>query len=131
MCFLLANQSIGAVRGDAFQGEHVGFQGQATAATGETRPHGRGGQGVISMQTNARNGQVVGAVQVEDTDEVMLITNAGTLIRTRVSEISVMGRNTQGVRVANVGEGEKLVGVERIEPMDETADDAAGDAPGD
>jgi DNA gyrase subunit A len=59
--------------------------------------HGRGGQGVIAMQTSTRNGAVVGAVQVRDGNEIMLITNAGTLVRTRVEEISLLGRNTQGV----------------------------------
>jgi len=76
--------------------------------------HGRGGQGIIAMQVNERNGPLVGAVQVVDDDEIMLISNMGTLIRTRVDEISVMGRNTQGVRLINVGADDKLVGVERI-----------------
>jgi DNA gyrase subunit A len=61
--------------------------------------HGRGGQGVISIQGSERNGDVVGAVLVEDEDEIMLISNGGTLVRTRINEISTMGRNTQGVRL--------------------------------
>jgi DNA gyrase subunit A len=77
--------------------------------------HGRGGQGVISIQITERNGAVVGSVLVRDEDEIMLISNAGTLVRTRVSEISSLGRNTQGVRLINVQNGEKLVGLERIE----------------
>ncbi|HID48005.1 MAG TPA: DNA gyrase subunit A, partial [Chromatiales bacterium] len=76
--------------------------------------HGRGGQGVISIQTTERNGQVTGAELVQDGDEVMLITTSGTLVRTRVDEIPVMGRNTQGVRLISLGEGEKLSGIERI-----------------
>jgi len=76
--------------------------------------HNRGGQGVISIQTSARNGQVVGATLVEDSDEIMLITDAGTLVRTRVEEISVVGRNAQGVTVIKLGSGEKVVGVDRI-----------------
>jgi len=76
--------------------------------------HGRGGQGVISIQGSGRNGDVVGAVLVQDEDEIMLISNAGTLVRTRVNEISTMGRNTQGVRLINLHGDEKLVGVERI-----------------
>jgi len=80
--------------------------------------HGRGGQGVISIQTSERNGAVVGAVLVDEEDEIMLISNAGTLVRTRVAEVSTMGRNAQGVRLIALGEGEKLVGLERI---DETA----------
>jgi len=76
--------------------------------------HGRGGQGVISIQSNQRNGPVVGAVQVQAEDEIMLITNAGTLVRTRVAEVPVLGRNTQGVKLINLSEGEKLVGIERV-----------------
>ncbi len=79
--------------------------------------HGRGGQGVISIQATERNGCVTGAVLVGDEDEIMLITNAGTLVRTRVEEVSVMGRNTQGVRLISLGEGEKLAGLERIESL--------------
>ena len=76
--------------------------------------HKRGGQGVISIQASERNGRVVGATLVSEGDEVMLITNAGTLVRTRVAEISRMGRNTQGVRLIRLGEGEKLVGIDAI-----------------
>ncbi|MGW8310710.1 MAG: DNA gyrase C-terminal beta-propeller domain-containing protein, partial [Thiogranum sp.] len=76
--------------------------------------HGRGGQGVISIQGSERNGGVVGAVLVRDEDEIMLISNGGTLVRTRVHEISSLGRNTQGVRLINLQNGEKLVGVERV-----------------
>ncbi|MCI0400146.1 MAG: DNA gyrase subunit A [Gammaproteobacteria bacterium] len=76
--------------------------------------HGRGGQGVISIQTTERNGQVVSALPVSDDDEVMLISDRGTLVRTPAAEISVMGRNTQGVKLISLGEGEKLASVERI-----------------
>ncbi|MHB8428807.1 MAG: DNA gyrase C-terminal beta-propeller domain-containing protein, partial [Acidiferrobacterales bacterium] len=76
--------------------------------------HGRGGQGVISIQVSERNGPVVSATLVRTDDEVMLITDGGTLIRTRVSEISVVGRNTLGVRLIELGEGEKLAGVEKV-----------------
>jgi DNA gyrase subunit A len=76
--------------------------------------HGRGGQGVISIQTTERNGPVVGAVLVRDEDEIMLISDSGTLVRTRVDEVSTMGRNTQGVRLIALSQGESLVGVERI-----------------
>jgi DNA gyrase subunit A len=88
--------------------------GKRTAVTDFPR-YGRGGQGVISIQTTERNGGVVGAVQVAEDDEIMLITNGGTLIRTGVEEISTLGRNTQGVRLIRLGEGERLVEVERIE----------------
>lgn len=86
--------------------------------------HGRGGQGVISIQTTERNGQVTGAELVQDGDEVMLITTSGTLVRTRVDEISVMGRNTQGVRLISLSEGEKLSGIERIVRIQEGEEEA-------
>jgi DNA gyrase subunit A len=95
--------------------------------------YGRGGQGVIAIQVNERNGQVVGAVPADDADEVMLISNGGTLVRTRVNEISVMGRNTQGVRLISLTDGETLVGIERvIDDGDDTealekADDVTGE----
>jgi DNA gyrase subunit A len=76
--------------------------------------HGRGGQGVVSIQVNERNGDVVGAVLVDEDNEIMLISDGGTLVRTRVKEISVMGRNTQGVTLIGLSEDEKLVGLERI-----------------
>ncbi len=76
---------------------------------------GRGGQGVISIQTTERNGRVVGAIQVAPDSEVMLISNAGTLVRTPAQDISIIGRNTQGVRLIRLAEGEILVGVDRIE----------------
>lgn len=79
---------------------------------------GRGGQGVIAMVTNDRNGELVGAVQVTDGDEIMLISDQGTLVRTRVDEISVLGRNTQGVTLIKLAENEHLVGVERIEEIE-------------
>ncbi len=80
--------------------------------------HGRGGQGVIAIQTTERNGDVVGAVLVQEEDEIMLITDGGTLVRTRVAEVSVMGRNTQGVRLIKLDKGERLVGLERIVELD-------------
>jgi DNA gyrase subunit A len=80
--------------------------------------HGRGGQGVIAIQTSERNGAVIGAVLVEDHDEVMLISTGGVLIRTAVAQIREMGRSTQGVTLISLGEGEKLAGVERIEERD-------------
>jgi DNA gyrase subunit A len=75
---------------------------------------GRGGVGVISIQTTDRNGKVVGAVVVKEDDEIMLISNQGTLIRTPVVQVSVVGRNTQGVRLVTMGEGESLASLERI-----------------
>ncbi len=78
------------------------------------RETGRGGQGVIAIRVTSRNGKVVAATQVFEQDEVLLISNQGTLVRTRVEEISVIGRNTQGVRLIQLAEGETLVGLEAI-----------------
>lgn len=83
----------------------------------EYRITGRGGQGVISIQVTERNGKVVRAAQVSDTDEVMLITDQGTLVRFKVNELSIIGRNTQGVRLINVVSGERVVGMQRIEEI--------------
>jgi len=89
--------------------------------------HGRGGQGVIALQTTDRNGATVAALQVTKGQEVMLISSTGTLVRTPVDEISVVGRNTQGVRLIRLGEGERLVGIERI---DESLEGAAAEGEG-
>jgi DNA gyrase subunit A len=78
---------------------------------------GRGGQGVICIQTTERNGRLVGALQVAPEDELMLITSTGTLVRTPVADISTMGRNTQGVRLIRLDETDRLVGISRVEPM--------------
>jgi DNA gyrase subunit A len=80
---------------------------------------GRGGQGVIAIQTTDRNGNTVGAIQVADEDEIMLISSNGTLVRTGVSDISIMGRNTQGVRLIRVASNQRLVGLARIESIEE------------
>ncbi len=79
---------------------------------------GRGGMGVIAIKTSDRNGNQVGAVLVEESDEVMLITDGGTLVRTPVGDVPVMGRDTQGVRMIRVGDEERLIGIERIEALD-------------
>ena len=81
---------------------------------------GRGGVGVISIQTTERNGRVVGAVAVDDDDEIMLISNQGKLIRTSVNDVSVMGRNTQGVRLVSLNGDESLASLERIVEYKET-----------
>ena len=87
--------------------------GKCTPAS-EYRQQGRAGQGLISIRTSRRNGAVIGADLVEETDELMLITDGGKLVRTRVSEVSVLGRNTQGVKLISLSSGERLVGLERI-----------------
>jgi len=84
--------------------------------------HNRGGQGVIALQTSERNGATVAALQVESGHELMLISSTGTLVRTPVRDISVVGRNTQGVRLIRLAEGERLTGIERVEALDGTLD---------
>jgi DNA gyrase subunit A len=91
--------------------------------------HGRGGQGVIALQTSDRNGTTVAALQVVRGQEIMLISSTGTLVRTAVDEISVLGRNTQGVRLIRLAEGERLVGIERVEGLDSSVAGAADDVP--
>lgn len=85
----------------------------------EYRVSGRGGQGVISIQVTERNGKVVRSLQVTDNDEAMLITDKGTLVRFKVNELSVIGRNTQGVRLINVSSGETVVGMQKIVDLGE------------
>jgi DNA gyrase subunit A len=85
----------------------------------EYTKHGRGGQGLIAIQASDRNGRLVGAVLVEDSDQVMLISTRGVLIRTEVAQIREQGRSTQGVTLIALGESEKLAGLERIEEKDE------------
>jgi len=80
---------------------------------------GRGGKGVISIKTSDRNGAQVGAIMVEDEDEIMLITDGGTLVRTRVADVSIMGRDTQGVTMIRLSKQEKLIGIARVESLDD------------
>jgi DNA gyrase subunit A len=101
--------------------------GKRTEAS-EFPTKGRGTQGVIAMQTSERNGDLVGAVQVFDGDQLMLISDQGTLVRTRTDEISVLSRNTQGVRVIRLKEDEHLVSVERIAESED--EDSATDSDG-
>jgi DNA gyrase subunit A len=84
-------------------------------AMAEFPRRGRGGQGVIAMVSNERNGKLVGAVQVLESEEIMLISDQGTLVRTRVSEVSSLGRNTQGVTLIKLAKDETLVGLERVQ----------------
>ena len=110
--------------------------GKRTPITEYTR-HGRGSQGMIAIQTSARNGNVVAATLVESTDEIMLITTGGVLIRTRVAEIREMSRATQGVTLINLGPDEKLAGLQKIVDSEDAilgaatgADEANGDDSG-
>jgi len=92
--------------------------GKRTAIS-EFPEYKRGGQGVIAMVSNERNGRLVGAVQVLDGEEIMLISDQGTLVRTRVDEVSSLGRNTQGVTLIKLASDEKLVGLERVQEPSE------------
>lgn len=93
----------------------------------EHRLTGRGGQGVVAIKTSERNGRVVGAVQVFPGDEIMLISDRGTLVRTRVDEIRLAGRNSQGVRLIRLGQDEKLVGLQRVEDAGNVEEDITQD----
>jgi DNA gyrase subunit A len=92
--------------------------GKRTAIS-EFPEYKRGGQGVIAMVSNDRNGRLVGAVQVLDGEEIMLISDQGTLVRTRVDEVSSLGRNTQGVTLIKLASDETLVGLERVQEPSE------------
>jgi DNA gyrase subunit A len=87
--------------------------------------HGRGGQGVIALQTTERNGSTVAALQVNTDQEIMLISSSGTLVRTPVAQVSIVGRNTQGVRLIRLDDGERLAGVEGIGLLAGEADESA------
>src|SRR5690606_33237748 len=92
--------------------------------------HGRGGQGVIALQTTERNGETVAALQVSQTQELMMISSNGTLVRTPVSDVSVQGRNTQGVRLIRLDAGDRLTGVEAVESLAEEEGAASADEAG-
>lgn len=96
--------------------------GKRTAAE-QFSKQGRGGQGVIAIQVSERNGGVVGAIQVNETDEAMLITDAGILVRIKIRDVSVLGRNTQGVRLIRLSEGERVSQLARIEADHEAEED--------
>ncbi|MDP1758073.1 MAG: DNA gyrase C-terminal beta-propeller domain-containing protein, partial [Pseudohongiella sp.] len=83
--------------------------------------YGRGGQGVIAMQTSERNGTLVGAVQVIEGEQIMLISDRGTMVRTRVDEIPTLSRNTQGVRLIRLKNDEALVGIQTVAEAEEVA----------
>lgn len=92
--------------------------GKRTLINDYTR-HGRGTKGMISIQTSERNGKVVSALLVNDDDEIILLNSAGKLVRTRVNEIRVLGRNTQGVRLISMDPGVTVIGVERVTENDD------------
>jgi len=130
-------RGIGLREGDSVVGMEILFPG-ATVLTVTEKGYGkrtpledyrlqrRGGQGIITIRTSARNGPVVAVAQVVDDDEVMLITDAGKVLRARVSGISTMGRATQGVRIMNLGADEKLVSMARLAERDDGDPEAGG-----
>jgi DNA gyrase subunit A len=101
--------------------------GKRTAVEDHPR-QGRGGQGVIGIQTSERNGALIAAIQVTSEDDIMLITDGGSLVRTSAGEISTLGRSTQGVRLIRPREDEKLVGLERIQPEEDDGEAQEGAA---
>jgi len=111
--------------GHVLTGSAAGYGKRSPLA--EFPVHGRGGQGVIALQTSDRNGDTVAALQVMPEQEIMLISSTGALVRTAVDEISVQGRNTQGVRLIRLGEGERLAGIGRVESLDTGEEEAAAE----
>jgi DNA gyrase subunit A len=99
--------------GDILTASENGF-GKRTGQSEYPRK-GRGTQGVIALQTSDRNGALVGAIQLTEQHEILLISDQGTLVRTRASEVSQVGRNTQGVTLMRVAGDEKLIAVERLD----------------
>src|SRR5207344_2159808 len=106
--------------GDILTASENGF-GKRTSQSEYPRK-GRGTQGVIAIQTSERNGNLVGAIQLTEQNEILLISDQGTLVRTRASEVSQVGRNTQGVTLMRVAEGEKLIAVESLDLAEVEAD---------
>ena len=123
---------IVAEQGDILAATARGY-GKRTALS-EFPRKGRGTQGVIAIQCSERNGPLVTVVQVQSEQGLMLISDRGTLVRTRVAEVSQLGRNTQGVMLIRLAAEESLVGAVPLTPEDEpdqtTADAAASPAPG-
>jgi len=115
--------------GDILTACENGF-GKRTPVT-EYPTKGRGIQGVIAIQTTGRNGPLVGALQLTEEHEILLISDRGTMVRTRASEVSQVGRNTQGVTLMRVGDGERLIAVERVEALgEEDEGEGAGEGEG-
>ena len=110
--------------GDILTASENGF-GKRTAVS-EFPRKGRGTQGVIAMQTSDRNGELVGAIQLTEQHEILLISDQGTLVRTRAAEVSQVGRNTQGVTLMRVAEDEKLIAVERVDVRLPSGNSVAG-----
>ncbi len=114
-----------AADGDILFASEHGY-GKRTAVEDFPR-QGRGGQGVIGIRTSTRNGNTVGALSVAETDDLMLISAGGTLVRIAAAEVSVLGRNTQGVRLIRLGDGDRLVGIARLAAEEEEDDGDGGE----
>lgn len=140
-------RSAGGVRGISIDGDDevvslVVLSPEATILTVSERGQGkrsdleeyrlqsRGGKGIITMKVSDRTGGVVGVVQVDEADEVMLVTDRGRLIRMKVDEMRVIGRNTQGVKMLDVDDGERVVSLARLAEADVSSDEDASDEPG-
>ena len=113
--------------GDILTASENGF-GKRTE-TGAYPKKGRGTQGVIAIQSSERNGKLVGAIQLTEQQEILLISDQGTMVRTRASEVSQVGRNAQGVTLMRVADDEKLMAIESLDIIEEDSDISAGDAP--
>ncbi|MBS0556100.1 MAG: DNA gyrase subunit A [Proteobacteria bacterium] len=120
----VVDEAAAAAGGDVLTATARGFGKRTTLA--EFPRKGRGTQGVIAIQCSERNGALVAAVQIDDAHELMLISNQGTLVRTRASEVARVGRNTQGVTLIRLPDDEHLIGVVRVEALN--GDDEAGAA---
>jgi DNA gyrase subunit A len=118
---------IVAQDGDILTVSEFGY-GKRTPITGFPL-RGRGGQGVIAQSLGDKTGKLLGALDVHDRHDLMLISDAGHLIRVRAAEVKTLGRNTQGVRIARPSEGDRLVGLDRVEPDPEAPSDAPSDLP--
>jgi DNA gyrase subunit A len=113
--------------GDILTASENGF-GKRTE-TGAYPKKGRGTQGVIAIQSSERNGKLVGAIQLTEQQEILLISDQGTMVRTRASEVSQVGRNAQGVTLMRVADDEKLMAIESLDIIEDEGDISAGDAP--
>jgi DNA gyrase subunit A len=109
--------------GDILTASAKGFGKRTPVA--EYPKKGRGTQGVIALQTSERNGDLVGAIQLTEQHEILLISDQGTLVRTRAAEVSQVGRNTQGVTLMRVAADEELIAVERVDVLEVADDEAA------
>ncbi len=107
--------------GDILTASENGFGKRTPVA--EYPRKGRGTQGVIALAASARNGALIGAIQLTEQHEILLISDKGTLVRTRAAEVSQVGRNTQGVTLMRVGEGEKVIGLQRLDASAESEND--------